>query len=383
MSSLLNKYQHVASATLEETKSLPFAVYHDKNIYKLEMEKLFHNEWVVICTERELPEVGDYYAFDLAGEAVVIVRGSDDILRALSNNCRHRGTQLLDDGFGKIDKKIVCPYHAWVYDDQGGFKGAPFSGSIVVEKSQHCLPQFHLGICLGLVFVNLSESPQSLSERMHSIEEYASVFQPERFDNALPDNTEYWNANWKLAMENAMESYHLFKVHKGTLETITPTKQSFYVAGSADWTLTSGKMIDNSSKISKWLSGDYPEVYKHYLLVSLPPSFVGIMSYDSFSWLTVMPSDSEHCTIRAGAIAPKSADDNNQEQEFTAAFFAEDKWICERVQKGMHSTRGHGGKLVEMERVVADFHQFLATRLFDTESNEFYENPESTIFDQK
>ena len=57
-------------------------------------------------------------------------------------------------------------------------------------------------------------------------------------------------------------------------------------------------------------------------------------------------------------------------------FFLEDKLICERVHKGMSARKGRGGKLVDMERVVTDFHQFLATRLFDLPPTEFFEEPD-------
>ena len=381
MSDLLDQYESYAGAPLESAFSLPFAVYHDEQVYRRECESVFRREWVAICGERELPNPGDYYAFNLVGESIVIVRGKDEQLRALSNNCRHRGTQLLDSGFGNIDKMIVCPYHAWAYDDRGQLKGAPFSGNVAVEKSEHCLPQFLIDTYLGLVFINLDTGASPLSERLAGLAEYAEVFEPQRFDSALPTTEEAWHANWKLAMENAMESYHLFKVHKDTLETVTPTKQAYYVAGSAEWSLTGGKMLDNSSTLSKWFRGDYPEAYDHYLLICLPPSFVGIMTYDSFGWLTVLPVDSEHSEIRAAAVAPQSsAGEDKQSQEFTAAFFAEDKWICERVQKSMHSELGSGGKLVEMERVVVDFHQFLAARLFGCENSPFYQNPEGSVF---
>ncbi|MEM7079258.1 MAG: hypothetical protein AAF513_11580 [Pseudomonadota bacterium] len=49
--------------------------------------------------------------------------------------------------------------------------------------------------------------------------------------------------------------------------------------------------------------------------------------------------------------------------EFTKTFFAEDKLICERVQLGMHTRVGTGGKLVDMERVVVDIHHYLTARL--------------------
>ena len=383
MSDLLKLYEETASASLEDAYSLPFPVYYDKEIFRLEADKIFHKEWIFICSEADLPEVGDYFAFDLAGESIEIIRGTDHQLRAISNNCRHRGTQLLDHGHGNISKTITCPYHAWVYDTQGTFIGAPFTGNIKVDKTTHCLSNFNLDTWLGLVFINLSQDPPSLSERFSGIESFCDIYQPEKFDIAIKGEQEYWSANWKLAMENAMESYHLFKVHKETLEQYTPTKEAYYVAGSANWTLTGGKIKDSSGAISKWLRGDYPEAYNHYLLFSLPPAFVGVMTYDSFSWISILPSGSETTSIRSGALTSKHYDSQDpQGQEFTAAFFAEDKWICERVQKGMYSKHGCGGKLVEMERVIVDFHQYLASRLFGSTPNKYFDNSMNTVFNK-
>ncbi len=381
MTDLIKAYQTLASAPLTDAHSLPFEVYHDEGVYQLEVEKIFHNEWIFICAEKQLSEIGDYCALDLAGEAIVVLRGKDGVLRGLSNNCRHRGTQLLDNGFGNISKTITCPYHAWAYDTEGSFIGAPFPGNIRLEKSEHCLPKFQLDTWMGLVFVNLSSNSAPISNQFDGIEDFARIFEPEKFDIALPGEEEHWDTNWKLVMENAMESYHLFQVHKDTLEVYSPTKQSYYVAGSADWTLTGGQMLDKAGAIAKWFRGDYPDSYNHYLLISLPPAFVGIMTYDSFGWIHVLPKDSQTSIIRSGAMARLSyGSEDKQSQDFTAAFFAEDKWICERVQKGMYSKQGRGGKLVEMERVVVDFHQYLASRLFGAKTDKFYDDSNSTVF---
>ena len=142
-------------------------------------------------------------------------------------------------------------------------------------------------------------------------------------------------------------------------------------------------MVGESNSIMDWITGKPPEVMNHYLLISLPPSFVGIMSYDSFGWISVLPVGSEHSVIRAGAITESGQGAESKDSiEFTKAFFEEDKWICERVQKGMSSQIGHGGQLIDKERIVIDFHQFLASRLFNCPSTVHYDNPEPTVFHQ-
>lgn len=381
MSDLLQRYQQMASTDHGAARSLPFEVYRDAEVFNLEVKNIYHSDWVFVCSEAELPNPGDYFALDLAGEAIVLLRDQDGQLRVLSNLCRHRGTQLLDEGFGQVGKLIVCPYHAWSYDNSGALKATPFTIENEIDKAAHCLPQYHLETILGLVFVNLSDNPMPFEQRFEGLEAWASVFEPSRFVEATASSEETWQANWKLAMENAMESYHLFKVHKETLETITPSKQAYYIAGSSEWTLTGGAMLQQEGLLAKWFKGDHPEVYHHYLLISLPPNFVAIMSWDSFGWLCTLPIDANTTIIRAGAqVEAGYGGEDSATREFTEAFFAEDKWICERVHKGMRSNLGEGGRLVEMERPVIDFHHFLANRMFGTATAAYFENPEDNPF---
>ncbi len=344
--------------------SLPFTAYTEPDIYALERERIFHRNWVQVCAAQQVSSPGDYCAFHLAGEAVVIIRGKDHTLRAMSNNCRHRGTLLLDDGFGTASR-IVCPYHAWSYDDQGRFMRAPYTQEHEIAQDQHHLPQFAVEEWHGLVFVNLDHNADPLSPTLEGIVPYLQLFEVDKL-KLIPDTTqEYWHANWKLAMENAMESYHLFKVHRETLEKYTPTKDAFYIEGNANWTVTAGKMQDDRGALRKWMEGDNG-IYQYYILISIPPSFVGILYYGSLAWINILPVRVGECVINAAELAsPEGAAISDGSQDFVAAFFAEDKTICERVYKGMTSRYGKGGTLTEKEWVVSDFHQYLANRLFD------------------
>lgn len=386
---LLQAYQQAAQASIDQAHCLPLAAYHDQHVYDEEAQHIFHNDWVFICAEAKLQNPGDYLALDLAGEPIAIIRGQDAQLRALSNICRHRGTPLLDLGYGRIEKNIVCPYHAWTFGDNGQFKGAPMTGEVKIDKAKHCLPQFALECWNGLVFINLSEQPseaqsRAFKERIKGLDDYLGHFELQRFKHCYQLPTEHWHANWKLAVENGIESYHLFKVHKETLETQTPTKQAYYVAGSSEWTLTGGKMKDNRGKIMKWLSGSYPEVYDHYLLLFLPPSFVGIITYEGFDWIQILPVDGEHCQVIPGGLSEhKITDFGSEEFQFTNAFLTEDKVICERVQRGMHARKSQGGKLVSMEKILVDFHQYLASRLFGTQPDAFEESEQAKLFYSK
>lgn len=362
----LERLREEAAKPLEEARSLSFSAYTDEAVYAAEVEKIFHDEWVFVCQVPEVSEPGDYFAITLAGEPIFVLRGSDGELRAFSNLCRHRGTPLLDEGFGRVDKLITCPYHAWSFDLQGALKAIPYNKLIAVDRAEHNLIPFHCDVWHGLVFVHLGDSPQPLAERFAHMADYVSEFEIDAFDAASSGEPEHWAANWKLVIENAMESYHLFKVHQPTLEQISPTRGAYYVAGSSEWSLTGGELTYGKRELDRY-----------YVLLAMAPSFVGILTNGSLGWLAAYPDGPGRTLVRAGAIGTKKGTKRTRSGEkFTQSFFLEDQLICERVHKGMSARKGRGGKLVDMERVVTDFHQFLATRLFGLPPTPFYEEPE-------
>ena len=362
----LERLREEAIKPLEEAYSLSFSAYVDEDVYAAEVEKIFHDEWVFVCQAPELAAPGDYFAMDLAGEPIYVIRGSDGELRAFSNICRHRGTQLLDEGFGRVDKYVTCPYHAWAFDLSGELQAVPYNKLIAVDRAEHKLVQLRCDVWHGLIFVHLGDNPQPLAERFSRMADYVTEFEIDAFDSATSGGPEYWDANWKLVMENAMESYHLFKVHEPTLEQVSPTRGAYYMAGSSEWSLTGGELTYGRQALDEY-----------YVLLSMAPSFVGILTNGSLGWLSAHPLGRGRTMVRSGAIGlQKVTRRSSGDDQFTRDFFLEDKLICERVHKGMSARKGRGGKLVDMERVVTDFHQFLATRLFDLPPTEFFEEPD-------
>ncbi len=359
-----------AMAPLEEARALPFAAYHSEELFALEMDRVFRSDWVAVCAEAALADVGDYLAIDIAGEPLVLIRGADGELRALSNVCRHRGTILLDPGVDNLHgERIVCPYHGWSYSDSGTFRGAPYAQGAGIDRDEHCLPSFRAEVWMGVVFVCLSADAPPLAERLAGIAPHLAEFDMESF--AVPgalSAPEVWAANWKLIVENGMESYHLFKVHEKTLERVTPTRGAYYIEGSASWTLTGGEIVQGGGGVAGKLlatlfgsgaGGD------HYVLVSVPPSFVGVVTKDSWDWIIAHPLSPTSTRVLLGSLARSSPDlvTRMAASGYTAAFLEEDRAICERVQTGMAARASVGGRLVPLERVVVDFHHYLAWHL--------------------
>ena len=360
-----------AMTPAEQATALPFAAYRDPALFDLEMEQLFRSDWVAVCPANALADAGDYTALNIGGEPISIVRGEDGELRALSNVCRHRGTLLLEPGVDCLeDGTIVCPYHAWSYNDSGTLRGTPYSRGVQIDREQHSLPQFRIEVWMGVLFVCLNPDAQPLSERLAGIAPRLAEFDMPSYRIAGKLSApEVWDANWKLILENGMESYHLFQVHKDTLEQITPTRGAYYIEGSADWTLTGGEIVQDTGSgivgqlLSRlfWSSsgGD------HYTLVSIPPSFVGVVTEASWDWIAVHPISPTSTSVSQGSLTKQPVDWVSERiaNGYASAFLEEDRAICECAQAGMASPRSRGGQLVPLERVVVDFHHYLGSRL--------------------
>ena len=348
---------------LNPNRALPAPAYRDQEWLRAEKARIWHGDWTFVTTEDALPMPGDQLPVMIGDQPVLLLRNQAGDLAALSNLCAHRGTLLVETPTNA--RRIQCPYHAWTYDDTGHLLAVPFAPAGTINKASHSLPAYRVESWHGLVFASLNPDVEPLAERFAAIEPLVAGRGIDGLRHQADlQTTDVWECNWKVAIVNAMESYHLFKVHATTLEPVSPTKGAYYIAGSARATATGGPTKDHDD----------------YLLVSLPPGFVGVLTRSSFLWQAVYPIDTGRCTVRTGgafASTPCSGrlgrirDWMNKTVGLAAAyalpdFLPEDKAICERVQRGIGGDFAPG-QLVPMERVVADFGHYLDWRLNDVE----------------
>lgn len=104
--------------------SLPGWLYHDAEYYGVEMERVIRPAWQIVCHDSDIPGTGDWRSLELLGESIIVLRGADGVVRAFANTCRHRAMRLVEGDAG-CAKKLVCPYHAWVYELDGRLSGVP------------------------------------------------------------------------------------------------------------------------------------------------------------------------------------------------------------------------------------------------------------------
>jgi nitrite reductase (NADH) small subunit len=72
---------------------------------------------VRICSTSDLPRPGEAKEFS-AGPRTLCIANIDGVIRALDNECPHRGGPLAE---GMIEHgKLICPWHAWSFDPATG-----------------------------------------------------------------------------------------------------------------------------------------------------------------------------------------------------------------------------------------------------------------------
>lgn len=184
--------------------------YSDPSIYALDMERIFMRRWICVGHESRISKPGDFFVFEVAGESLIIIRGRDEVARALVNVCRHRGSEVCYEKEGNA-KVLVCPYHAWAYELDGSLRSARLMNE-EVDKSAYGLAQAHVRVLEGLIFVCFAENPPDLTDVEASLR--ASLGRYGWADAKVAHRAIYGvDANWKLAIENYFECYHCGPAH--------------------------------------------------------------------------------------------------------------------------------------------------------------------------
>src|SRR5579885_3742 len=77
-------------------RTLPAPFYTDPKHFQREMETFFFSQWVCVGRADQIPETGNFFLRDVAGESLIVVRDEAGKVNAFYNVCRHRGTRLCE-----------------------------------------------------------------------------------------------------------------------------------------------------------------------------------------------------------------------------------------------------------------------------------------------
>ncbi len=366
------------TAPVAEARGLPNAFYTDPDMFKAEQERVFARNWACIGFGKDVPAPGDLQPVTFLGRPLLIARGKDNQVRVFQNVCRHRGMILVNEA-QRGQAVIRCPYHSWGYGLDGKLRATPFVGG-PKENSHPAIRREELGLFeiravlwMDMVFVNLSgEAPDFPVYAADLIERWGE-FAGQTLHHGGAESTLRLelNTNWKLAVENYCESYHLPWVHPG-LNSYSRLEDHYDIvaprAFSGQGSLVYNPQIGEGGErfasfpglAEKWATGaEYVSFFPNVLLGVHKDHYFSIMIEPVAPDRTV-----EHLEIYYADPAmcgPDFAAMRRRHMAIWREVFVEDVFVVEGMQRGRAAPGFDGGKFSPaMDAATHCFHDWVA-----------------------
>jgi len=198
-------------------------VYTDPELFELEMERIFGRAWIFVGHDSQIPNPGDYITTEIGRQPVILIRHKDGSARVLLNRCSHRGAKVLNDASGNA-KSLICLYHGWSFGTDGACLGVTMPEGCAADfntKDFGLSTAARTGTYRGFIFASLSEKGPSFEEFLGPMT--ANI--DDLVDRA-PDgeilldagmHRYFFRGNWKLQVENVLDSYHVPFSHASTV----------------------------------------------------------------------------------------------------------------------------------------------------------------------
>jgi phenylpropionate dioxygenase-like ring-hydroxylating dioxygenase large terminal subunit len=330
-------------------RTLPSDIYYDPGVADAEAAALFRREWVPVGTVGRLRDTGSFITCQIAGEPVVVVNSGADGIRAFSNVCMHRGT-LLCRGSGRIDA-FVCPNHGWKYDLNGRLRSTPWFDRVAeFDPADASLSPVHIESFKGLVLVNLGDDPRPLLDYLGNVPEQLGAYELPKL-TCRRTMTFDVAGNWKLMVENLIESYHVPYVHAKTVAD--PHLERFvYSDFDAPWGTWRNGNVDAVGQeaprtLLEAVEARFVYLFPNIMIVELSGYTVAV---------TVLPRGVRSCELLCEFLFRDDSVEADGFYENWTDTLQDDVDIVGRVQEGLESRAFKSGRLaVPFEKSIADF----------------------------
>ena len=347
--------------------SLPGWIYHDPEYFEVEMERVIRPSWQIVCHVNEIPNAGDYRTIEYLGESVIVIRGQDGEVRAFTNVCRHRAMRLVEGSAG-CAKKLVCPYHAWVYETDGRLTGVPMKGEYPTLKlEENGLAPVALEVWHGFVFVRLADGPfPAVSEMMAPFEAEVARYRLAEMQPMGEMRMRPREVNWKNVGDNYSDNLHIPVAHDG-LSRLVGKSYRIEAHGWADRLFGDLVPADSQNFWERFYRTRLPrlahlpqEAHGRWLYYKLWPNMAFDIYADQIDFMQWLPISPTTCLLRE--VAYCLPDDRREMKLVRYANWrinrnvnAEDTWLISNVQQGMASKTYGTGPIARSEICLRSF----------------------------
>lgn len=202
------------------------AIFHDMEVYRLELERVFGRSWLFMAHDSMIANPGDYITTFMGEDPVIVIRDGASCVRVFLNRCRHRGVQLCPFDRGNA-RSFSCPYHGWTYSSDGKLINVPdfeAYGGALDPEGLGLIEVPRVESYGGFIFANLDRAAMPLSDYLGDMRFYFDKM----FGRVDAGGVEMSpikqrvvsNHNWKIAADNGSDIYHFGMTHAGSIQTL-------------------------------------------------------------------------------------------------------------------------------------------------------------------
>ena len=376
----------VVNNSIEKAHGLPNECYTSKDYTLIERKKLFEDKWIVAGVASSIPEIGDVKPIDILGMPILILRNKQNEIKVFHNVCSHRGVKLVSKS-GKINSLIRCPYHSWSYSLDGKLMATPHIGGMNrhsaegFDKSKSNLKEIRSYIWLDLIMININQNEMSFEEYIKPLSDRWEKFWPIKDRELIHHSNDFGyfklnaKCNWKFAIENYCESYHLPWVHPG-LNSYSKIEDHYHIQGLPNRFAGQGTVVYNPQFKGKEKLPSFPnwpkdkENIAEYVAL-FPNVMLGIHKDHYYAyWIEPINHEFtlEHMELyyvgEQAAQANKFKSLRKQNHKQWEDIQKEDVDIIQGMQTGRNSPSYNGGNFSPvMDNPTHHFHKWVAQNL--------------------
>jgi len=361
---------------IQQARGLPNAHYIDDAVVAEENQAVLASQWAGLAVASDVPETGDAVPLTFLGMPLLLVRAKSGTVRVFQNICRHRGMILVEEP-RKIEGAIRCPYHSWCYSTEGKLVSTPHVGGPGqnthedIDRSLLGLIEVRSHIWRDVVWINLSGDAPEFEEVFADLIRRWSDFDKPLYHGGA--NSQFQlpvGCNWKLAVENFCESYHLPWIHPGLnsysrLEDHYNIEESGKFSGQGTLVYRQFKAEDGS------VFPDFPDVGEKWsdaaeYIAAYPNVLLGAQRDHAFA-IILVPEAKDRTVEHVHLYYAES--DTSEEMRVSNAtlwkgVFVEDIFVVEGMQRGRMGSGFDGGKFSPaMDGPTHCFHDWVAGKI--------------------
>jgi choline monooxygenase len=366
---------------LAQARGVGNGAYTSAEFFAVERDALFAPTWACIGAGAGVPESGDLRPVDFMGLPLLLLRDTNGQIKVFHNVCSHRGVRLVEEPL-QVKRRIVCPYHAWSYDLDGRLRGTPHIGGQDRHECEgfdpdcHGLREVRSALWFDLVFVNLSGDAPGFDVFVADLAQRWAHLDTSLLRHGGEDAT--WSldlaCNWKLAVENHNDAYHLPWVHR-SLNSYSRFEDHYDVVGD-DHYAGQGSVAYRPPRPEGAPSLPvFPQLPQRWAqraeyVALFPNAILGVHADHVWTvWLAPLACDRTLEQMNIYYVGDASCGEGFAEVRRAVKaewlrIWSEDRDVVERMQRGRSSPAFDGGVFSPaLDAPTHQFHRWFARRL--------------------